>query len=160
MNAIVQLILAAAATVASMIAAVDARAELISVAAQQDASGLGWHLQALDRGAPVVNATVVGTTPVVTSSIWDLDGAGLPAAIIAPREVVNPPASFSWAEAESACYGDAFGSTSVASVIDEEPNLELLSAHLAPEPPAIVMAGVAISAGAMWVRSRRRRTAV
>jgi len=159
MNTIVQLILAAAATVASMIAAVDARAELISVAAQQHAADQEWHLQALDRGTPAASTTVVGKPAVGTSSIWDLDGAGLPAAIVAPSEIVNPPASFFWTGAESAAFGDAFGSSPIASVTDDEPNLELLSAHPAPEPPAVVMAGVAISAGAMWIRSRRRRTA-
>lgn len=158
MNTIVQLILAAAASFASLIAAVDARAELISVAGRQEAASHAWHLQALDF-APVTNSVPTGLVSVAATSIWDLDGAGLPAAIIAPREVVNPPASFFWADGEAASAGIGFGSAPFASVLDVEADVDLLTAHPAPEPPAIVMVGVALSAGAMWVRSRRGRKA-
>ena len=86
-----------------------------------------------------------------------------PESLTAPA-ALQPTGSLTWADVGTIGQDEPFwapgsGESGLYDFVEESPNVDLLAARPAPEPPAIVMAGFALTAGAVWTGYRRRKKA-
>ena len=77
-------------------------------------------------------------------------------------DALQPTGSLTWAGVGTVGQEEPFwtprrGQSGLFEFVDESPNVDLLAARPAPEPPAIVMAAFALTAGAVWTGYRRRK---
>ena len=95
-------------------------------------------------------------------SEWRLETAQVFPEFLTAPAALQPTGSLIWAGIDSIGPQEPFwnprsGESGVFEFVEQSPNLALLVGRPAPEPPAIVMAGFALTVGAVWTGYRRRK---
>jgi len=95
-------------------------------------------------------------------SQWRLDSQGVFPDFLTAPAALQPTGSLTWAGIDTIGPQEPFWSprdirSGVFEFVEQRPNAELLVGRPAPEPPAIVMAAFALTAGAVWTGYRRRK---
>jgi hypothetical protein len=97
-------------------------------------------------------------------SEWRLETAQVFPEFLTAPAALQPTGSLSWAGIDTVGAQEPFWNprdarSGVFEFVEQSPNLALLVGRPAPEPPAIVMAAFALTAGTVWSGYRRRKKA-